>query len=97
MRYYSVGTVVSVKDSDAVLMIAGYLPHIEDNKTYDYFGVAYPFGMLKMDDYICFDHKIIDKVIHMGYSDSQTEEFLDGYEQMYRNIKGDTATDGFGE
>ena len=34
--------IATALDSDAVLMIAGYLPHIEDNKTYDYFGVAYP-------------------------------------------------------
>lgn len=53
--------------------------------------------MLKMDDYICFDHKIIDKVVHMGYSDSQTEEFLDQYEEMLGLLKGNNHSEGFGE
>lgn len=97
MRYYPVGTVVSVKDSNAMLMIAGYLPNVKEGKVYDYFGVAYPFGMLKMDDYICFDHKIIDKVVHMGYSDSQAEEFLDRYEEMLGLLKGNNHSEGFGE
>ena len=98
MRYYPVGTVVSVKDSDAMLMIAGYLPNVKEGKVYDYFGVLrIRSGMLKMDDYICFDHKIIDKVVHMGYSDSQTEEFLDRYEEMLGLLKGNNHSEGFGE
>lgn len=33
----------------------------------------------------------------MGYSDSQTEEFLDQYEEMLGLLKGNNHSEGFGE
>lgn len=71
-KYLPLGTVVLLKGATRKLMIVGYCPKtLEDNKTYDYSGVLYPYGLIKSDEVGLFNHDSIDKVIHLGIDDEE--------------------------
>ena len=86
MKHYSIGSVVKIKDTDSLVMIAGYLPNVENGKTYDYFTVPYPLGLVSFDEFVCINSDIIGEVVFEGYSDDKTVEFLNGLEEFEKNL-----------
>lgn len=85
--YHPIGTIVRLTiDKDMFFMIAGYLPRQGDGETRDYFGVPFPLGLMKENQYILFDHKCITEVIHPGYCDDECRTLLDGFDQFVENI-----------
>lgn len=85
--YYPIGTIVRLTiDEQRLFMIAGYLPRQGDGETRDYFGVPFPLGLMKENQYILFDHKCITEVIHPGYCDDECRKLLDGFDQFVENI-----------
>jgi hypothetical protein len=86
MKHYSIGSVIKIKDTDSLFMIAGFLPKVEKGKTYDYFAVPYPLGLISFDEYICLNADIIGEVVFEGYSDGKTVEFLNGLEELEKNL-----------
>lgn len=86
MKHYPIGSIIKIKDTDSLFMIAGFLPKLENGKTYDYFAVPYPLGLVSFDEYICLDSDIIGEVVFEGYSDDKTVEFLNGLEEFEKNL-----------
>ena len=86
MKHYSIGSIVKLKDVDHLFMIAGYLPKIKDGKTFDYFAVTYPFGLISLNEFICINNDIVEKVVFEGYSDEQTISFLNNIEEFEKNL-----------
>ena len=86
--YHPIGTIVKLTiDKDMLFMIAGYLTRQGDGKTYDYFAVPFPFGLMKDNQYISFNRDRIIEVVHMGYCDEEGQEVLDGFDQFVENLK----------
>ena len=91
--YHPIGTIVKLTiDKDMLFMIAGYLTRQGDGKTYDYFAVPFPLGLMKENQYISFNHDRITEVIHTGYCDEEGQEVLEGFDQFVENLKK-AATD----
>lgn len=85
--YYPIGTIVRLTiDDKRLFMIAGYFPKQGNEKTRDYFGVPFPFGLTKENQYILFDSKCITEVVHTGYCDEECQSVLDGFEEFVENI-----------
>lgn len=93
MKYLSIGSVIKIKDTNALMVIAGYLPKVEDGNTYDYFAVPYPLGMISFDEFMCINSDIIGEVVFEGYSDEQTDKFLNGLEEFEKNLKNIKTTE----
>lgn len=85
--YYPVGTIVKLSiDKDCFFMISGYLPRQDNQKVRDYFGVPFPLGLTKANQYILFDKNCITDVIHTGYCDEECQIVMKGFEQLLDNI-----------
>ena len=62
MKYYPIGTVVTLKDGDRPIMIYGRKQIQEDtNYIWDYVACLYPEGNLGDDYNIFFQHEEIEK------------------------------------
>ena len=86
--YYPVGTIVKLTlDEDALFMIAGYLTKYGDGPTRDYFAVPFPFGLMKLDQALAFNHSRITEVVHEGYRDDECETLLGALDQMSEKIR----------
>lgn len=77
-RYLPIGTVVKLKKTDKLAMIAGYFPKGVSREGYvwDYSGFPYPEGMIDNDKVLQFDNESIEKVIVMGYQDELQMQFM---------------------
>ncbi|MCE5235998.1 MAG: DUF4176 domain-containing protein [Clostridiaceae bacterium] len=80
MRYYPIGTVVTLAGGDRPIMIYGRKQIQADaNLIWDYAACLYPEGNLGDEYTFFFQHKEISKVNHMGYSsrdDERMQEIL---------------------
>lgn len=65
-----IGAVVLLKDGIDPVMIVGYLPTGIDKKERHYMGVAYPVGLLSMEDLVSFNIEDIKEVKYEGYKDN---------------------------
>lgn len=67
----SLGTVVSLKNSDEKLMISGWMqiPMNEEDKIYDYVGYIYPIGFISVEHRKLFNEEDIEKIYFYGYED----------------------------
>ena len=86
--YHPIGTIVRLSiDEEMLFMISGYLTRQGDGKTYDYFAVPFPLGLMKENQYISFNHDCIIEVVHNGYCDEECQTVLDGFKQFAENLK----------
>ncbi len=80
MRYYSIGTVVLLKNSDRALIIYGRMQRQQTSgKVFDYVACLYPEGNLREDYNVFFEHEEIETVVHMGFQcelENQMQEIL---------------------
>ncbi len=74
-RLYSVGTVVKLKNSPSVVMIAGYYP-IANGTEHQYLAVNYPFGLGFGNEVLLMDAQSVEKVIYEKEADQTTAAFL---------------------
>lgn len=82
------GTVVDLKaeyvagmtehpvDNYRVIIIERFVYLKELEAYFEYVGVAYPIGRIRKDAVIQFTPRMIDKVVHAGFSDLQEEAFV---------------------
>lgn len=85
--YYPIGTIVRLSiDEDMLFMIAGYLTRQGEGKIYDYFAVPFPFGLMKENQYLSFNHDRITEVVHVGYCDEECQMALDAFDELTANI-----------
>ena len=74
MRYYPIGTVVTLAGGDRPIMIYGRKQIQENaNLIWDYVACLYPEGNLGDDYTIFFQHEEISKVKYMGHSSKEEE------------------------
>ena len=86
-----VGSCVKVLNNSKMIMVAGYLPHDNENKVmYDYIGIYTPVGIRKdkknikfNKDYIYFRNNDIEKIVFLGFSNDKSEF----YREYLLNIK----------
>ena len=84
--YLPIGSLVALKQDLGCWIIAGYLPHTQEDSVYDYFAVPFPLGMLGAQDYLCFDRNAISHIIHTGFCDESCQNVLDGLAQFSGNL-----------
>lgn len=84
-----IGTVVQLKNSDALAMIAGYLPVMpsEPDKVYDYSGFRFPLGYVNDNEVYCFDADQIEIIYAYGYLDYESDVFLKRLELTKEELK----------
>ncbi len=78
-KYLPIGSVVLLKNATKRVMIAGYLAVDNENTdiVYDYSGCMYPEGFLGSDQVLLFNHDQIEQIDFEGFSDTESEEFLE--------------------
>lgn len=78
-KYLPLGTIVLLKGGNKKLMITGFcLVSQKDGKPilYDYSGIPYPEGMMKIDQIGLFNHEQIEKVFYLGFRDQEQADFM---------------------
>lgn len=77
-KYLPLGSVVLMKDATKRVMITGYAvksPEFGD-KLWDYLGCLWPEGMIAPDKNLLFDHKDIQQIYAIGYTDDEQKKFM---------------------
>lgn len=71
-KYLPIGSVVMLKNEIILYAIAGYnIINEEDNKTYEYVSIPYPYGLISVDALCYFNHDDIDAVLSVGYKNDK--------------------------
>ena len=88
-RLLPIGSVVLLKESDARVMISGYLPVAKSNIHYawDYSGFKFPIGYVNDDDIYCFNHDQIDEIVQYGFQDYEGIQFVNKLEEIKEDVK----------
>lgn len=64
-KFLPVGAVVKLSQDTNKVMIVGYLPKsTSSGKSYDYFGVLFPYGYKNDQNFVLFNH---DQIIEVCY------------------------------
>ena len=77
-KYLPIGTIVTLKNGNHRIMITGFTAMSSESKgeiIYDYVGCPYPEGFTSSGRMLYFYSKDIEKVNHIGYSDSEETGF----------------------
>lgn len=76
-RYLPIGSVVLMKDATKRVMITGYAVRSAQfgEKIFDYIGCLYPEGVIAHDKNLLFDHRDIQQIFALGYSDDEQKAF----------------------
>ena len=77
-KYLPLGSVVLMKEAKKRIMITGYCvksPESSD-KIWDYIGCVWSEGMITPDKNLLFDHKDIQQIYAIGYSDDEQKRFM---------------------
>ena len=72
-----IGSVVSLRDVDAKVMVVGYLPKDPDHPEteHEYSGMFYPLGYRSADQILQFDMDAVTGIQFVGYQDREQMEF----------------------
>ena len=77
-KYLPIGSVVLMQGAKKRVMITGYdvkSPESGD-KIWDYIGCMWPEGVISSDKNLLFDHKNIQTIYAIGYSDDEQKKFI---------------------
>ncbi len=76
-KYLPIGSVVILNNGKKRLMITGYaqIDLKNPDKVYDYCGCLYPEGVISTENSLLFDHKDIDRIFCIGYSDEEQKKW----------------------
>ena len=77
MTLLPIGSVVSLKDADSLVMIYGHLQKdINMGIIYDYIGCDYPIGVIDTECCILFQDETIERVSFIGLQDEESIDYL---------------------
>ena len=78
-KYLPIGSVVLMNGATKRVMITGYAVKSPEygNKVFDYIGCLYPEGMVSSDKNLLFDHKDIQKIFAIGFTDDEQKQFIE--------------------
>ncbi len=82
-NFMPIGTVVQLKNSDGLVIIAGYLAKTGGEEIFDYEGFPYPLGYADEKHLYCFNEDQVEKVFAYGYRDYQFDAFEDLLKRAY--------------
>ncbi len=76
-KYLPIGSVVLLNNGKKRLMVTGYAQLDLETKDviYDYCGCIYPEGIISTKQVILFNHKDINKIYCLGYSDEEQKSY----------------------
>ena len=88
-RLLPIGSVVLLNGGTKKAMITGYCPVAEDapDKMYDYRGCPFPEGIMISEGNALFNHEEISEVVHTGYENDESIDFIDRLEIAIENAK----------
>ena len=98
--FLPIGSVVELINSDALVMIGGYLSiaDINSDKVWDYSGFIYPYGYVEDDKIVSFDHSQIQTVVAYGYRDVESDYFVEQIAEARKELDStDNETDSESE
>ena len=77
-KYLPLGSVVLMKGGKKRIMITGYAVKAPEtgDRLWDYIGCLWPEGMITPDKNLLFDHKDIQQIFAIGYSDDEQKRFM---------------------
>lgn len=77
-KYLPLGSVVLMKEAKKRIMITGYAVKAPESgeKLWDYIGCLWPEGVIAPDKNLLFDHKDIQQIYAIGYSDDEQKRFM---------------------
>lgn len=74
---YPLGSVVKLKNSGRLVMIAGYYPvRPETKQVFRYFGVTYPLGLTEQQGMLLLNDESIDCVEYVRFADGEVSAYL---------------------
>ena len=68
-----IGSVVRLDGADALVMVMGFEPRLDEGEVADYLGVPYPMGLVSEDAAIAFDADAVAEVRHRGVWDDEAD------------------------
>ena len=76
-KYLPIGSIVLMNGAKKRVMITGYVVKSPNTgeKIFDYVGCLYPEGVIDTTKNLVFDHKDIQKIFAIGYSDEEQKIF----------------------
>lgn len=77
-KYLPFGSVVLMIDAKKRIMITGYAVKAPESgdRLWDYIGCLWPEGMIVPDKNLLFDHKDIQQIFAIGYTDDEQKRFM---------------------
>lgn len=84
-----IGTVCLLKNGKKRIMITGFCPVDNGNKSimYDYSGCMYPEGFISNKEVALFNHNQIDKIFYVGLIDEEEVYFKNKLSEMLDKIR----------
>ena len=84
-----IGTVVKLKDTEKLMMICGFCPTspAKPGYVYDYSGFPFPEGYMDVLKIYQFDNTQIEKIIALGYQDTEAFHYVAALEKRIDEIK----------
>lgn len=77
-RYFPIGSVVLLKESEKRVMIVGLKQkQFDSDKIWDYSACLYPEGIINPDKLYLFDNEQIQRLYFVGFQDGEALEFLE--------------------
>ena len=80
-EFLPIGSVVRLNNAKRNVVIDG------DVKVWDYMGCAYPVGVIASDANLLFNRSDIERVIFLGYSDTEDKNFRKQLEENMKRLK----------
>lgn len=75
-KYFPVGTVCKIKDTEHKVMIVGYFyKNNSADKIYDYCACPHPEGLMANSSKYLFDHEQVEQVYALGYMNEAAIEY----------------------
>lgn len=97
-----VGSVVRLEGADALVMVMGFQPQLDDAEA-DYLGVVWPQGLVSDDAALAFDADAVAEVVHEGFWDDEGEaglaavrryrDAVDDLRRQFREFMDNLTTD----
>lgn len=88
-KYYPIGTIVKLHDSNITIMITSLLPLCNNNGQIGYFDYAacmYPYGLTGKDS-LFFNEEDIETVIFTGYENDDHLKFKEQIDKQLQKVE----------
>lgn len=82
--YLPLGSVITLKNAQKRLMIAGRQQQMADGSLYDYSAVLWPEGMIRSDQMYLFNAEDIARIWFIGLQDSEEFAFRSALDEQKR-------------